>query len=256
MASELSQRKVKGYGWHPDLPDQRDLLFAPAPESTKGLPPSVDLTPQMPTVYDQGQLGSCTANATAAALEFDATKQGEAADTPSRLFIYYGERVIEGTVGQDSGAQIRDGVKVAATQGVPPETDWPYDISKFADQPPQKAYDDATQHKAVKYLSVTPTHLRSALADGFPVIIGFTVYTAFESQEVAKSGELNMPAAGEKVLGGHAVLVVGYDDSTQRFRVRNSWGSGWGQEGYFTMPYAYLLDRRLSQDFWTVSRVT
>ena len=197
---------------------------------------------------------NCTANATAAALEFDAIKQGESAETPSRLFIYYGERVIEGTVSQDSGAQIRDGVKVAATQGVPPETDWPYDIAKFADQPPQKAYQDATQHKAVQYLSVAPTHLRSALRRWLPRDHRVHGVHGLREPGGGEERRANMPAAGEKVLGGHAVLVVGYDDSTQRFRVRNSWGPDWGQKGYFTMPYAYLLDRRLSQDFWTVSR--
>jgi C1A family cysteine protease len=94
--------------------------------------------------------------------------------------------------------------------------------------------------------------MRGCLAAGFPFVFGFTVYESFESQEVADTGVMPMPASGEKVLGGHAVLVVGYDDASERFRVRNSWGTGWGQAGYFTMPYAYLTDSGLSSDFWTL----
>lgn len=255
MPTQLKQRQIKRYGWIPDLPDVRDLLFAPPPEHAQGLPPSIDLRSKMPPVYDQGQLGSCTANAIAAAVEYTEMQEGAGEAPPSRLFIYYGERQMEGTTGQDSGAQIRDGVKVVATVGAPPEADWPYDIAKFAEQPPQKAYDDAAKSKAIQYLSVAPNYLKGALAVNFPVVIGFTVYSGFESPDVAKTGVLNLPQQGEQVMGGHAVLVVGYEDSSQRFMVRNSWGEGWGQAGYFTMPYAYLLDPSLSSDFWTIRRV-
>jgi C1A family cysteine protease len=255
MPTQPHRRQIQRYGWIPDLPDARDLLFAPPPEHAQGLPASVDLRPKMPAVYDQGQLGSCTANAIAAAVEFTEIEEGEAAATPSRLFIYYGERQIEGTVRQDSGAQIRDGIKVVATVGAPPETDWPYDIAKFANKPPKKAFDDAAKAKAIQYLSVAPNYLKGALAVNFPVVIGFTVYSGFESPDVAKTGVLNLPQKGEQVMGGHAVLVVGYKDSSQRFIVRNSWGAGWGQKGYFTMPYAYLLNPSLSSDFWTIRSV-
>jgi C1A family cysteine protease len=255
MPTLPKQRHIARYGWIPDLPDARDLLFAPPPEHAQGLPPSIDLRSKMPPVYNQGQLGSCTANAIAGAVEFTEMGEGEGEATPSRLFIYYGERQIEGTVGQDSGAQIRDGIKVIATTGVPPETDWPYDITKFAEQPPQQAYQDAAKSKAIQYLSVAPNYLKGALAVNFPVVIGFTVYSGFESPEVAQTGVLNLPQRGEQVVGGHAVLVVGYDDASQRFTVRNSWGEGWGQAGYFTMPYAYLLNPSLSSDFWTIRQV-
>ena len=255
MPTLPKQRHIERYGWIPDLPDARDLLFAPPPEHAQGLPPSIDLRSKMPPVYNQGQLGSCTANAIAGAVEFAEMGEGEGEATPSRLFIYYGERQIEGTVGQDSGAQIRDGIKVVATTGVPAETDWPYDITKFAEQPPQQAYQDAAKSKAIQYLSVAPNYLKGALAVNFPVVIGFTVYSGFESPEVAQTGVLNLPQRGEQVVGGHAVLVVGYDDASQRFTVRNSWGEGWGQAGYFTMPYAYLLNPSLSSDFWTIRQV-
>ncbi len=250
-------RKIQGYGWNPDLPDGRDLMYAAPPEVVTALPPKVDLRPECPEVYDQGQLGSCTANAIGAALEFDQMKQKEQAFTPSRLFIYYNERDIEGTVSSDSGAQIRDGVKSVNQQGAPPETDWAYDISKFADKPPQQAYDHGKQHQAILYQRLTPTlsQLKGCLASGFPFVFGFVVYESFESQEVAKSGEAPMPRAGEKQLGGHAVLAVGYDEDQQRFIIRNSWGTTWGMEGYFTLPYPYLVQGTLSSDFWTIRSV-
>src|SRR5450631_3498884 len=130
-------RNFLSYGWLPDLPDQRDLSYAAPAPLLKKLPASVDLRPQCPPVYDQGQLGSCTANAIAGAVQFDEIRSGIAPTwTPSRLFIYYNERALEGTVSADSGAQIRDGIKVIAKLGVCPESDWPYDITKFTEKPP------------------------------------------------------------------------------------------------------------------------
>jgi C1A family cysteine protease len=244
----------RGYGWTPDLPDHRDHLFAAPLEKIVALPPKADLRKGCPAVYDQGQLGSCTANAIAAAMEFDLLKQKLTDFMPSRLFIYYNERVMEHTVASDAGAQIRDGIKSVGNQGVCPEPEWPYDPAKFADQPPQTAYADALKNKAISYQAVARdlVQMKGCLAAGYPFVLGFTVYTAFESQQVATTGVLNMPASGESVLGGHAVLAVGYDDPSQRFIVRNSWGNAWGQKGYFTMPYAYLLTANLSSDFWTV----
>jgi len=176
---------------------------------------------------------------------------------PSRLFIYYNERVTEGTVGSDSGAQIRDGIKSVAKQGVCPETEWPYNPAKFAQKPPAKAYKDALLDRAVSYQRLVQdlNQMRGCLASGYPFVFGFTVYTSFESQAVAKSGHVPMPAPSEVQVGGHAVLAVGYDDSHQSMIVRNSWGSGWGLKGYCTMPYAYLQQASLAADFWTIRLV-
>jgi C1A family cysteine protease len=247
------------YGWIPDLPDQRDHMFAAAPMFLTALPPHVDLRPKCPKeVYDQGQLGSCTANAIAAAIEFDLMKQA-AADifTPSRLFIYYNERVIEGTVNSDSGAQIRDGIKTVANQGACHEKIWPYDIAKFRTKPSKAAYTDGAKHTAVQYQRLIQTlpQMQGCLASGYPFVFGFTVYESFEGPDVAKTGIANYPASGEKVVGGHAVLAVGYDDPSQRFIVRNSWGAKWGMQGYFTIPYNYLTTSNLADDFWTIRMV-
>lgn len=247
--------KIARYGWIPDLPDQRDHIYAAPAPTLQSLPPSVDLRPQCPPVYDQGQIGSCTANAIGAAVEFAEIKEQQAQEfTPSRLFIYYNERVMENTVAQDAGAQIRDGIKSVAKQGVCPESEWPYDITKFADQPPQQCFTDAAQHTVKSYQRLVQnlTLMKGCLAAGFPFVFGFTVYESFEGQDVAKSGQVQMPGANEQVLGGHAVMAVGYDDGQQRLIVRNSWGTSWGMAGYFTMPYLYVTQRNLASDFWTV----
>jgi C1A family cysteine protease len=255
MADELRQQRVVRYGWVPDLPDARDHLYSAPIARVVPLPANVDLRAQCPPVYDQGQLGSCTANAIGGAFEFDRLKQKLTDWVPSRLFIYYNERVIEHSVANDAGAQIRDGIKVVAKLGACDETLWPYDITKFADKPPAEAFTSAAKSTASSYARVTRSlnQMKGCLASGYPFVFGFTVYDAFESDDVAKSGVLNMPdLAKEKVVGGHAVLAVGYDEPSQRFTVRNSWGPNWGQQGYFTIPYAYLLDDNLSDDFWTI----
>jgi len=251
-------RNIRWYGWLPDLPDHRDLVYAAPPAMASALPPGADLRHHCPPVYDQGQLGSCTANAIAGALQFNQIKE-KVADifTPSRLFIYYNERVMENTVSEDSGAMIRDGIKSVANQGAPHEKLWAYNIAKFKSKPSAAAYTDAAKHKAIKYERVTPTlpQLKGCLASGYPFVFGFSVYESFEGAEVAKTGVLSMPQPNEKQLGGHAVLCVGYEDASSRFIVRNSWGNKWGQAGYFTIPYAYLTDGNLSDDFWTIKRV-
>ncbi|MGA2410396.1 MAG: C1 family peptidase [Candidatus Binataceae bacterium] len=251
------RHKIQRYGWIHDLPDHRDFLYA-APMALLGsLPTKVDMRDRCPAVYDQGQLGSCTANAIGGAIEFDLIKEKAPVFVPSRLFIYYNERVIEGTVDSDSGAQIRDGIKSVASQGAPHEDLWPYDIAKFADKPSPAAYDDALKHKATLYQRLVQVlnQLKGCLAAGNPFAFGFTVYESFESQEVANTGVVPMPGPNEQVVGGHAVLAVGYDDSEQRFIVRNSWGPGWGLKGYFTIPYTYLIDQNLASDFWTIKIV-
>ena len=189
-------RKVRRYGWIPDQPDQRDHLYAVPPQFLTALPPRVDLRRRCPPVYNQGQLGSCTANAIAGAIEFDQMKQKLPAFVPSRLFIYYNERVIEHTVRSDSGAQLRDGIKTVASVGACPEPEWPYNIAKFATKPPQRAYRDAKLDRAVSYQSIVQdlSQMKGCLASGDPFVFGFTVYQSFETPTVARTGHAPMLA--------------------------------------------------------------
>src|SRR5216684_2306786 len=220
-------RKIARYGWIPDLPDERDHIYAAPPQFLSALPPATDLRALCPGVYDQGMLGSCTANAIGGAIEFDRMKQKLTDFVPSRLFIYYNERLIEGTVNSDSGAQIRDGIKTVASQGVCPEPEWPYDITKFTTKPPAKAYKDSATDRAVSYQSLIQdlNQMKGCLASGYPFVFGFTVYESFESAAVANSGHAPMPAPSERAIGGHGV-VGGVWRATSRCHTHTSSSRG------------------------------
>ena len=252
---------VKRYGWIRDRPDLRDFPYVVPAEILVHLPPKIDLRNQyqFPPVYSQGNLNSCSANAIAAAVEFDLIKQHQKrVFIPSRLFLYYNERAMEGTVASDCGGQIRDGIKSEAKQGDCPEKLWQYDVTKFSIKPPQRCYNNALKYKTVNYqrLSQDLNQFKRCLVSGYPFVCGIIIYESFEGKEVEKTGQASMPAPGEKAIGGHAVMAVGYDDSDQRFIMRNSWGDSWGTKGYFTIPYAYLLNHTLSSDFWTIKVVS
>lgn len=245
-------RTNNGYGWQPDLPDNRDYSFRKLVRRTGKTPATFSLREQMPPPYDQGDLGSCTGNGIARVLQFDRIKESLENWTPSRLFIYYFERKEEGTIDQDAGAQIRDGITAVAKFGAPPESLWPYNVNAFKDMPTLDAQNEAKKHPAVLYGRVDNSKLaiQQCLSSGFPIVFGFTVYEGFESDAVAKTGKLNMPKANEKVLGGHCVVAVGYDKSG--VWCCNSWGTDWGDGGYFHMPWAYITNDNLADDFWVV----
>ena len=240
------------FGWVPDRPDQRDYLYS-AIRPVVRLPEKVDLREFCSIVENQEALGSCTANALAGNLEYLDHKTDDKYEDVSRLFIYYNERVLEDTVDYDSGASLRDGIKTLRKQGVCWETTWPYLIERFSRKPSRQSYLEAKKHRIESYHRIgTLSEMLTCLAEGFPFVFGFTVYESFQSQRVAKTGVANMPRKKEKVLGGHAVLAVGYNQKQKRFLVRNSWGTKWGKDGYFTMPYEYL--ETLAADFWTIRK--
>jgi C1A family cysteine protease len=239
---------TRKYGWVPDVPGIHDPIFtAPA---LADLPPSVDLRPQMPPPYDQGPLGSCVAQALAGLLQFG---HGVERGIPSRLFIYFNARSMQGTVASDCGTTMRTGVKAVEQYGVCEEADWPYDISQWRTRPGRDCYRRAAMHKFARGERVPHdiNQIKAALAANRPVAFGFSVYAPFESEAVKASGVLPMPAPTDDFKGGHAVLAVGYEGD--HLLIRNSWGPAWGLGGYFKMPFAYAADPKLAADFWAMS---
>lgn len=253
-------------GWKPDRLDHRDHVYA-APK-TKRLPKLVDLRPQFTfPVYDQGEIGSCTANAIAAAVQFDLVRQQLPSFTPSRLFIYYRERAMEKSIPFDAGAEIRDGIKSINVDGVPPETMWPYDdtpadekterfpkTSRAIKAPTAKVVAAAKLHRSLSYQRLTAAlpQLKGCLADGFPFVFGISIMGSFYDKNDEPLTTIPMPKSTEEPLGGHAILAVGYDDDKRLFIIRNSWGEDSQDGGYFYLPYDYVTNGNLSDDFWTI----
>lgn len=239
--------------WQPDKVDTRDYKYAVTQKSTPNI---VDLRPFCSLVENQGSLGSCTGQAVAGAIELLNKRNRKPTDV-SRLFIYYYERLILGTVNYDSGAYIRDGIKATNKYGASLEKYWPYIISKFKQQPVVVAKNDALRRKVTRYERVLDLNgCIDAIANGYPVIIGFDVYSSFMSSKTAKTGIMTFPnTSSERLLGGHAVLLVGYDKTKQVFIVRNSWGTSWGDKGYFYMPFRVISTEGMSDDYWIIKEV-
>jgi C1A family cysteine protease len=264
----------KGMGWINDRPDQRDYIYSTPHALFAKLPASTDLRKKCPPVYDQACLGSCTANAIAAAIEFEQIKQKKNDPfLPSRQFIYYNERAMEHTIQSDSGAQLRDGIKSVAKLGVCPENEWPYNLgtcqqvgndengepifdtgTHFKTKPTAKCYKDAKKYQVLQYTRVPRAiqQIKGCLAEGYPFVFGFTVYESFYN--IGNDGIMPIPAQSERPVGGHAVTAVGYDDTKQMVIIRNSWGKTWGDKGHFYMPYAFISGSNCN-DFWTIRLV-
>jgi C1A family cysteine protease len=246
----------RNYGTRRDAPDPRDHTFAIS--RRKKHAERVDLRGGAP-IYNQKTLNSCSANAIAAAIRFDHLRAGNRrALNPSRLFLYFNERSIEGCIPKNVPVSLRDGYKTLARVGICAEQHWPYRVRHFAHHPPSECYDHAAAHRAVRYMRLKQDlrHIRECLADGYPFTAGITVYPSFETNRVKRTGSVPMPKRGEKLLGGHAVLIVGYDDRARHVIVQNSWGSGWGAGGYCFLPYDFILDEDHAWDLWTVRRMT
>jgi len=239
--------------WKSDKVDTRDYKYQ---ITSKASPNIVDLRSYCSPIENQGSLGSCTGQAIAGAIELINKRSGKPTDV-SRLFIYYYERLLLGTVNYDSGAYIRDGIKATNHYGASLESLWPHDISKFKLEPINEAKTDALTRKVTRYERVNDFNgCIDALSNGYPVIIGFHVYTSFMSTSVARTGNMPYPnTRRERLLGGRAVLLVGYDKRKKVFIARNSWGTNWGIKGYFYMPFDMVIKPNMSSDYWIIKSV-
>jgi C1A family cysteine protease len=265
-----------GMGWERDLPDFRDYVpeaaevkavlakSQPLKAAKSALPKLVDLRQWCSPIEDQGNLGSCTANAGVGLVEyFQRRAFGKHLDG-SRLFVYKATRNLLRWTG-DQGAYLRDTMKALVLFGVPPETYWPYKVSKFDDEPPAFCYAFGQSFQAIKYYRLDPrgasssqvlSAVRQSLAAGLPSMFGFSVYSSMPGVNEG-SGDIPMPKPGDKLEGGHAVVAVGYDDGKKigkdkgALLIRNSWGTAWGEKGYGWLPYAYV-EEGLAVDFWSL----
>jgi C1A family cysteine protease len=261
-----------GMGWQRDLPDIRDYtpdhdeigsLFhkSKALKPPKaGIAKSVDLTSYCSPIENQGALGSCTANAGVGLFEYYERRAfGEHIDA-SRLFLYKVTRNLLHWTG-DTGAWLRTTMKAMVLFGVPPEEYYPYDPSKFDDEPGAFCYAFGQNYQSIKYYRLDRagsstgkllTRIKNFLAAGYPSMFGFTVYNYGNEK-----GEFAFPGPGDAVKGGHAVVAVGYDDNRKigdkkgAIKIRNSWGTDWGEGGYGWLPYAYI-EAGLADDFWSL----
>jgi C1A family cysteine protease len=270
-------------GWIPDYPDLRDYTpdhvaiggllktsrLARLAAGKAAVPSATDLRPWCSPVEDQGELGSCTANAGVGVLEYFARRAFGRHIDASRLFLYKVTRNLMRATG-DTGAYLRTTMGAMALFGVPPEEHWPYRPSDYDREPSAFCYAFASCYQALRYFRLDPpsarkelllARIKAHLAAGIPAMFGFTVYASIDRAE--STGEIPFPGKGERVRGGHAVVAVGYDDGKRipgagkgaetvgALLVRNSWGAGWGAGGYGFLPYAYVLEG-LAVDWWSV----
>ena len=251
------------FGWKPDLPDHRDRLYSVSRyslEALENLPQKVDLreTGLLSPIVDQGDIGACTAFSLVSLLRYDRRKQKLDDYAISKLFVYYNEREAEGTTSIDNGAELRTGIKVLATLGYCAEDCWPYTKANLYVKPKTDCYIDASDNKAIEYFRLNNEsifELKNCLASGFPFVFGATIYRSFYEADTRR-GIVHMPRSNDQMMGGHAMCCVGYDDSIEAFIIKNSWGVFVGDQGYYYIPYAYMTNRNISDDFWTIRLVT
>jgi C1A family cysteine protease len=252
-----------GLGWRKDQPDMRDFvarLARAAPASSLSIPPAVDLrkTPWMPPIMDQSVTSSCVGNASSSIVRFMRRKMGQPDFQPSRLFTYYFARRLQGWESIDAGCYPRDAMKSLAANGVPSEDEWPFDVNRVNERPPQISLHHALADKAIKYTRMLRNddlfHLKNSLHQGIPFMLGISVYSSFF--DTNETGMVRMPGRRESYEGGHMLWACGYSDVDRLLACPNSWSEGWGDRGVCYLPYDYLRHEGLSDDFWRIEAVS
>lgn len=243
--------------WKKDKVDARDFKLRLRSPINAPTPVSVDNSKWCSLPVDQGGLGSCTAHAAAGIIEYNDRRFNVNPEKKrvSRLFTYYATRTLDGSQAEDVGATMRDTIKSLAQHGCIKESRWWYNESKFAVNPSKRIWADAATDKITSYHRIDDGDIitmKQTLANGHLVAFGMAVFNDMLSEDVAKTGVLKTPSTSDECIGGHAIVLVGYDDSKQAFKVRNSWGRKWGQKGYFWMGYDYVSNTDLCNDFWVV----
>lgn len=268
MPNTVPKFNGRALGWRPDVPDPRDWKYMTPAALVEDLPPRTNNRVLCPPRYEQEAVGSCTAQTGCGMWEFLREKQRLDHWTPARLFLYYNTRLREGNESLDSGAMIRTMIKSMAAEGVCDEKFWPYDGREFCQnprltmRPDEQCYVEAERNQVLVYQRI-PRNLnamKACLVEGFPFALGFAVCDSFD--RAGQTGVMPIPTAEEQCHGGHAVWAVDYDDDKPyeeggkgMFLIQNSWGTRWGQDGFFWMPYPVLMSGALSSDFWTIKLV-
>lgn len=260
MAKPKQSQRLKGLNrklnWKPSPPDERDFVSKRHLQAPSVLPGEF-VSPIKVPVYDQGNTGSCTGNGGVLCFRNEFIELTRNYDLDfSRLFLYYNTREIEGTVDEDSGAYIRDVFKALNKKGLCEEKYFPYIESTFRNKPTEEAYKNALNYLTVRYASVPKNvlQIKQTIYSGSLVEFGFLVYSSFLGSWEKTTGDMPIPKKGERIEGGHAVTIVGWSDAKQAFYIQNSWGTGWGKDGYFWMPYSFAVSNN-ADDFWCIEEI-
>jgi C1A family cysteine protease len=259
-------KTVRKYGWRPSHPRVEKVKFG---LSFKPTASKIDLRSLMSPIEDQGQHGTCVAHATCGPLEYlellelKMTHSGKEVfpdlkfDPMSRLFCYYNSTAIDGNAGEDNGTSFSSMIEGIQTEGVCRESLWAYTDENLPKKPTHDCYKEAVSHTILQDYQLDHTNvnqLKACLSLGYPFVGGLSIYESFESRAVMESGVVPYPSAYDNFLGGHGLCFVGYEDGSDVFIGRNSWGKGWGMQGYFTIPYKYLTNWNLAADFWMLKK--
>lgn len=248
---------TRGKGCRRDVKDPRDHEFK-FKAARVHVPAEVDLRKWMPPILDQGEIGSCVSHSITSALRWHLRRAGAAYDPLSRLQVYYYARYLEKTILEDAGCEIRNGIKSVQKFGAAKEDLWPYIENKFTIEPPDEVKRLGMLWTSLTYerVPVGVNSLKVALAEGFPVVIGISLFDSFESGDVEKTGIVPFPdIENESMTGGHAMLCVGYGQKPGYFTVANSWSEEWGDKGYCYIPEKYIGSPKFGSDYWIIKNL-